>query len=115
MKKLSIITQNLDNKIDEQGIKDFFNAFNADIYAFQEFKRNRCGIVEIFTRPTFNDYIELYHGNESERRIANLFFPWLDFKSGYEVIRRIQVIRFLFGMKKRTTNSSAGTTKGQSL
>lgn len=88
-KKLTVITQNL-NKKPEQEISKYFNEFKADIYAFQELKRKKSCITEIFTRPEFaSSCKETYCGHEDERRLSNLLFPWLEFRSGYWMEKHI--------------------------
>ncbi|MDU5740145.1 MAG: hypothetical protein E6Z84_05225 [Clostridium sp.] len=51
MKKLSVITQNLNKKLNDEDINKYINKYEADIYAFQELRRNHSGITDIFNNP----------------------------------------------------------------
>ena len=87
MKKLTIITQNLNRKLDIENINKYIDEYEADIYAFQELKSGRYGITEIIDKPNYKEvneiYKEIYKGNSDEERLMKCSFPWLEFKSGY--------------------------------
>ena len=80
MDELSIITQNLSGKYNENSVKKYMQAQKANIYAFQELKQQRCKIAYL----CINNSLEK---NEADavraEEIWKEAFPWLDFKSGY--------------------------------
>lgn len=77
MNKLLIISQNLNGKLTDKTVKEYIKKKKADIYAFQELKRNRCNITD--TKAVNMQVQDFPH----VQQIWENAFPWIEFKSGY--------------------------------
>lgn len=86
---ITIITQNVNRKVDDENVNKEIDNMNsklttsADIYAFQEFSRNNCGIAEFNAISNMKKFEIFSIGNSRMKELWERDFPWINFKSGY--------------------------------
>lgn len=88
--KLSIITQNLDGKLNDINIKEYMEKYVADIYAFQELRRGRYNVTD-FKVSRQCVYKVDDRENDKAKKLWDDAFPWMEFRSGYWMESNIKI------------------------